>query len=285
MIKLGTDFRNEIIKPNSVHALITIPPISRNTKSHFKTKNKGDIQDIERRNRSTLGFSNYRQLDSIIWKKCFEVMVPGAYGFIFMDRRNIHRWACQIEDIGFELRDTIVWIYKNRTHKDKKNKSFLRASWEPILLIRKPLEFSTIDENWKKWKAGKLNMFEARIYNFDLEQPAKGKSKSPPNVVRTNLWRDDYDMHLHYTPIHADYKKISTKFHNSLYKYNKRPEKVIDFIIKVGSFAGQTILDPFAGYGSVYSKAIENRRKYIGFEIDERFKQVYDKYNIPYTCP
>ena len=62
------------------------------------------------------------------WEKCFKALKPGGYLLAFGKSRTFHRIACAIEDAGFELRDTIMylWQWVPSTHKiglaiDKKN--------------------------------------------------------------------------------------------------------------------------------------------------------------------
>lgn len=45
------------------------------------------------------------------WRKCYEVLKPGGYLLAFGGSRTFHRIACAIEDAGFEIRDTIMWLY------------------------------------------------------------------------------------------------------------------------------------------------------------------------------
>lgn len=45
------------------------------------------------------------------WKQCYEVLKPGGYLLAFGGSRTFHRIACAIEDAGFEIRDTIMWLY------------------------------------------------------------------------------------------------------------------------------------------------------------------------------
>ena len=45
------------------------------------------------------------------WKKCYEVLKPGGYLLAFGGSRTFHRIAVAIEDAGFEVRDTIMWLY------------------------------------------------------------------------------------------------------------------------------------------------------------------------------
>jgi site-specific DNA-methyltransferase (adenine-specific) len=46
-----------------------------------------------------------------IWQKCFRVLKPGGHLLAFGGSRTFHRIACAIEDSGFEIRDTIMWLY------------------------------------------------------------------------------------------------------------------------------------------------------------------------------
>jgi adenine-specific DNA-methyltransferase len=49
------------------------------------------------------------------------------------------------------------------------------------------------------------------------------------------------------------------------------PVAMIERIIKGSSNAGDIVLDPFLGSGTSAIVALENKRKFIGFEIDERY--------------
>jgi len=44
------------------------------------------------------------------WREVYRVMAPGAYLVAFGGTRTFHRLAVAIEDAGFELRDTLMWI-------------------------------------------------------------------------------------------------------------------------------------------------------------------------------
>ncbi len=45
------------------------------------------------------------------WQAVFRVLKPGAILLAFGGTRTYHRMVCAIEDAGFEIRDTIAWIY------------------------------------------------------------------------------------------------------------------------------------------------------------------------------
>ncbi len=46
-----------------------------------------------------------------IWELCLKVLKPGGHLLSFGGSRTFHRIAVAIEDAGFELRDTIMWVY------------------------------------------------------------------------------------------------------------------------------------------------------------------------------
>ncbi len=46
-----------------------------------------------------------------VWKQCLRVLKPGGHILAFGGSRTWHRLAVAVEDAGFELRDSIAWIY------------------------------------------------------------------------------------------------------------------------------------------------------------------------------
>lgn len=48
---------------------------------------------------------------SAIWEQVLRVLKPGAHLLSFGGTRTYHRMVCAIEDAGFEIRDTILWLY------------------------------------------------------------------------------------------------------------------------------------------------------------------------------
>jgi site-specific DNA-methyltransferase (adenine-specific) len=45
------------------------------------------------------------------WAEVYRVLKPGALLLAFGGTRTYHRLVCAIEDAGFEIRDTIAWVY------------------------------------------------------------------------------------------------------------------------------------------------------------------------------
>ena len=46
-----------------------------------------------------------------MWGECLRVLKPGGHLLAFGGSRTYHRMACAIEDVGFEIRDSIHWVY------------------------------------------------------------------------------------------------------------------------------------------------------------------------------
>lgn len=98
------------------------------------------------------------------WAHVLRVLKPGAYLTAFGETRTFHRIACAIEDSGFRLIDTLMWVYgtgfpksKNQDGDWKGFGSALKPAWEPIILAQKPFK-GTIEQNLKRHGCGALNI-------------------------------------------------------------------------------------------------------------------------------
>lgn len=82
----------QVIENNSIDAIVTDPP--------YELGFMGKSWD-----NSGIAFQKET------WAKCLDVLKPGGYLMAFGGSRTFHRIACAIEDAGFEIRDTIMWVY------------------------------------------------------------------------------------------------------------------------------------------------------------------------------
>lgn len=123
------------------------------------------------------------------WTAALEVAKPGAWLVAFGGTRTFHRVAVAIEDAGWELRDTLCWLYSqgfpkslnvekaideetagahNPAFPTKDGAPFagygtgLKPAREPIILARAPLD-GTVAHNALKHGTGALNITACSI--------------------------------------------------------------------------------------------------------------------------
>jgi len=109
------------------------------------------------------------------WAEVLRVCRPGAVLMAFGGRRTWHRLAVALEDAGWEIFDTAMWIYGKSFAKSLNiHKAIggendwdgygtsLKANWEPIILARKPRE-GTYANTALKYGSGPLNIDGGRL--------------------------------------------------------------------------------------------------------------------------
>jgi DNA modification methylase len=74
------------------------------------------------------------------WTEALRLLKPGARLLAFGGTRTYHRMACAIEDAGFEIEDSLCWLYGSGFPK---HKSKLKPAHEPIVMARKPAPKAT----------------------------------------------------------------------------------------------------------------------------------------------
>jgi len=88
------------------------------------------------------------------WTEALRVAKPGAHLLAFGGTRTFHRLAVAIEDAGWEIRDTVMWVYGSGFPKSHQH---LKPAWEPIIVARKPL-MGTVAQNVLAWGTGAINV-------------------------------------------------------------------------------------------------------------------------------
>ena len=121
------------------------------------------------------------------WEEALRVAKPGAYLAAFGGTRTFHRLACAIEDAGWELRDTLMWVYGSgfpKSHNGDWGGTALKPAWEPIILARKPLT-GTVAANHAAHGTGGLNIDGCRVPTGDEVNPSIARRQGAVNHLST----------------------------------------------------------------------------------------------------
>jgi site-specific DNA-methyltransferase (adenine-specific) len=122
------------------------------------------------------------------WREAIRVAKPGAHLLAFGGTRMFHRLAVAIEDAGWEIRDTLMWVYGSGFPKSKNLDgdwqgwgTALKPAWEPIIVARKPL-IGTVAENVLRHGTGALNVDGCRV-EADWENDANKRGYQGTNYI------------------------------------------------------------------------------------------------------
>ena len=109
----------KLLKENSVDAIVTDPPYNLSSiVKRFGKKDSAPAQfgkdgSFSRLSKGFMGkeWDNEIAFKTEIWIEALRVLKPGGFLLSFGGTRTYHRLVCGIEDAGFEIRDTIMWLY------------------------------------------------------------------------------------------------------------------------------------------------------------------------------
>lgn len=72
--------------------------------------------------------------DGSYWEPALRIAKPGAYLLAFGGARTSHRLTCAIEDAGWTIKDSLIWLHGQGFPKSPTS---LKPAWEPIILAQK----------------------------------------------------------------------------------------------------------------------------------------------------
>ena len=128
--------------------------------------------------------------DVKMWEECLRVLKPGGHLLAFGGSRTWHRLAVAIEDSGFELRDSIAWLYSQGFPKSK---TVLKPAFEPIVVARRPFKGSE-KANVSRHGTGALNIDATRVAG----EPWKAHDAT--GLARTKFFSDGDTPIIHKEP-------------------------------------------------------------------------------------
>ncbi len=241
------DARAMRLQPASVHLVVTSPPYW-TLKEYRQTDGQlGHIADYE----AFLG-----ELDKV-WRKCFRALVPGGrlvcvVGDVCLSRRkNDGRHTVvplhasiqeQCRHIGYDNLAPIIWHkIANATYEVDGNGSFFGKPYEPNAVIKNDIEFILMERK-------------------------PGGYRSVPVATRVLSVIGNANHKEWFQQIWTGLTGASTRKHPAPY-----PLELVERLIRMFSFVGDTVLDPFLGTGTTTIAAMRHGRHSIGYEIDESY--------------
>lgn len=224
------------------------------------------------------------------WEEINRVLKPGAFCLSFCSPHLYHRLACSIEDATFDIKDQIMWMIT--TKMPLKNR--LKQAHEPIAVAQKPFE-GTLKANFEEWGVGLIDTQNTRV-PWDGKPPtgwvkgghqrrtfgkdgkttgtqkefgkedANPKGRYPSNLIGTTL------------PEHQKYFYAPRVTRKERGEYNNhptpKPVALMQYLIKIYTPEGGTVLDPFCGSGSTGIAAMLEGRKFLGIDLDKDYVDI-----------
>lgn len=247
-LNLG-DARNEMssLREESVHLIVTSPPYWTLKEYRDSEGQMGHIDDYE---------DFLVELDKV-WRQCFQALVPGGrlvcvVGDVCLSRRKnngrhtVVPLHASIQEhcrtLGFDNLAPIIWHkISNAAYEVENGSSFLGKPYEPNAVIKNDIEFILMERKPGGYRTPTL---AARVLSVISEE----KHKEWFQQIWTGL------------------TGASTRDHPAPY-----PVELAERLVRMFSFVGDTVLDPFFGTGTTAVAAARTGRNSIGFEIDSHY--------------
>ncbi len=192
-----------------------------------------------------------------VWQECYRVLKPGRrlcinIGDQFARAITYGRYKViplhaelitQCEHLGFDYMGSIIW-QKKTTMNTTGGASIMGSYPYP------PNGMIEID------------------YEFILIFKKPGKSpKVPPDIKeQSKLTKDEWKEYFYGHWYFGGARQIE---HEAMF-----PEELPKRLIKMYTFVGETVLDPFLGSGTTVKVALNLNRNAIGYEINEKFLEI-----------
>ncbi len=211
-------------------------------------------------------FSDYNEFLTLIQDVCRDLYRVSAAGrivcFVTDDMLVKGQKYPVVADItrlmlqaGFRYRDRIVWV---------KPKGYVRISRRSGVVIQHPYPMyyypDNIQESILIFQKGRFD------YSYVKDMPAKILEKSRISMHDYN----DHEWHLTVWNI-TNVLPLGPRLEKGIAAF---PEEIPKRLIKLFSFHGETVLDPFLGSGTTMKVAQELGRNSWGYEIDRGLKKI-----------
>jgi len=248
------DARRIALHSESVHLVVTSPP-------YWTLK---AYRDTEGQLGHLAAYEAFLAALDKVWARCFDALVPGGrlicvVGDVCLSRRKnqgrhtVVPLHSSIQEhcraVGFDNLAPIIW-YKiaNAVYEVENGSSFLGKPYEPNAVIKNDIEF--------------ILMFRK-----------PGGYRKPTDAERVLSVVSTENYQKWFQQIWMGLTGASTRHHPAPF-----PLELAERLIRMFSFVGDTVLDPFLGTGTTSVAAARWGRGSIGYEIDpEYFAFAHDR--------
>jgi site-specific DNA-methyltransferase (adenine-specific) len=252
-LRLGDARDLSWIPDGSVHLVVTSPPYWTLKKYEENKRQLGEIADYN---------AFLDELDKV-WRECARVLAPGGriccvVGDVCIPRKQgRHRVMplhadimVRARSVGLDALTPIMWfkIANGVTEAKGNGAGFYGKPYQPGAIIKNDAE-----------------------YILFLRKGGEYRSPSPTQKALSMLSKEEMKSWLR--SAWFDIKGESTRRgHPAPY-----PQTLAERLIKLFSFAGDTVLDPFVGTGTTDLAAIETGRNSIGNEIEPAYLRIAEQ--------
>ena len=153
----------------------------------------------------------------------------------------------------------------------------IKNSFEPILLIRKPLSEKTVAENILKWGTGALNIDACRIFNSGGSQN-NNDSRFASNVILSGKAGEELNKQAglnvasyFYCPKPSEKEKDMGCEDTGNTHPTIKPLNLCSYLLKLLTPPEGKVIDLFSGSGTVGMACAMNNFQYHGIEIEREF--------------
>src|SRR5260370_2868050 len=246
-LNLGDARTMDELGQESVHLVITSPPYWTLKEYRHSQGQMGHIQDYE---------EFLVELDKV-WAHCFRALVTGGrlicvVGDVCLSRKKnngrhtVVPLHASIQEhcrkLGFDNLSPIIWHkIANAVYEVENGSSFLGKPYEPNSVIKNDIEFILMERK-------------------------PGGYRTPDLPTRILSLISDENHKEWFQQIWSGVTGASTRQHPAPY-----PLELAERLIRMFSFVGDTVLDPFSGTGTTAVAAAKTGRNSIGFEVDEHY--------------
>lgn len=239
----------DFLEPNSIHLVVTSPP-------YWTLK---DYNRIEGQLGFLADYDTFLGELETVWRQCFDALVPGGrlicvVGDVCLSRRKnngrhtVVPLHASIQErcrrLGFDNLATIIWHkIANAAYEVQGGGGFLGKPYEPNAVIKNDIEFILMQRKSGGYRKPSL---ESRIMS----------------LISAENYQEWFQQ------IWTGLTGASTKHHPAPY-----PAVLAERLIRMFSFVGDTVLDPFLGTGTTTVAASRCGRNSIGVELDPTYFQ------------